>query len=357
MKKFIIGAILSLGLSSLLIAEEVLEHTKEVRVHSIPLSVVDSKSPVGYLNSQIIFISDQLERNLDKKYLSSAVLITSFLNSDDLTQTSGLGRFLSEGLSHELQVKGWKVVDARLVQDLIINESGEFALSRNIKNIKNQYNVSAIVTGTYVITDYSVLVNAKVIDIETGVMTSSAQTTIPVQGIENMLFDYSNAKPLRAVGSIDEVGSYSQPEMPRDDDGDGVNNEFDKCPDTPEGFRVDKDGCKVSFIFRVNFDFNSATLRDDYMASVVEFSKFLKLNKSYSAEIGGHADSLGTYEYNQALSEKRAKVVYDRLVKLGISKDRLSYKGFGELNPVASNLTLEDRAKNRRVEASLIINK
>jgi len=356
MKKFIVGSLLSLGLSSLLIGAEI-EHTKEIRIKSIPLAMVDSKHPMGYLNSQIIFISDQLERNSDKKYLSSSVLVTSFVNSDDLTQTSGLGRLIAEGLTHELHVKKWKVMDARLVQNLIINEQGEFALSRNIKNIKKQYNVSAIVTGTYVITDYSVLINAKVIDVNSGVITSSAQTTIPIEGIESLLFNYSNSKPLRAVGSIDEVGNYPQPQMPKDSDKDGVNNEFDKCPNTAEGFRVDKDGCKISFIFKVNFDFNSAKLSNNSMGSVEKFAKFLNKSKNYSAEIGGHADSVGTYEYNQALSEKRAKVVYNKLIKLGISKDRLSYKGFGELNPVASNLTLEDRAKNRRVEATLIINK
>ena len=71
MKRFIIGSLLSLGLSSLLVGAEV-EHTKEIRIKSIPISAVDSKHPIGYLNSQIIFISDQLERNLDKKYLANA---------------------------------------------------------------------------------------------------------------------------------------------------------------------------------------------------------------------------------------------------------------------------------------------
>ncbi len=350
-------------ISSFLVAADSSEHTKESRFHSIPLNIVDSKSPIGFLNSQVIFLSDQLERNLDKKYLASPVIVASFLNLDDFSETSNLGRILSESLIHQLHIKKWKVLDARLAQNLIINESGEFALSRDIKNIKNNYNVSGIVSGTYSVLDTGILINLKVIDIKSGLVTSSAQTIIPLDGLEHLLLDSTKKTTLKAVGSIDDIGgdefSSEQQvdltlEKDEDNDNDGVSDKSDKCSNTGDGFKVNKNGCEIGFVFKVLFDFDSAKLKSQSMQSVEDFATFLRKNPKYSAKIAGHADSVGTYEYNQKLSEKRAKIVYDKLITLGIDKNRLTYRGFGELEPFVSNLTAEDRAKNRRVEALLI---
>ncbi len=206
MKNLILKTILSSSLiaTSMFAKAEIIEHTKEVRIHSIPLHVVDSNNPIGYLNSQTIFLADQLERNADKKYLAGSVLVTSFLNLDNLTQTNGLGRLLSEGLIHQLHVRKWKVVDARLANNVVINNQGEFALSRDIKNIKSSYNVSAIVTGTFTATDIGIIVNAKVMDIDSGVITSSGQIIVPTQGLEALLFNYSAPrKGLKVKGSFD----------------------------------------------------------------------------------------------------------------------------------------------------------
>jgi TolB-like protein len=203
MKRFLKMALASSLLVGSLVAEEVIHHSKETRVHSIPLNIIDSRNPIGFLNSQAIFLADQLERNLDKKYLTSAVMVTSFLSLDDLTQTNSLGRLLSESLIHELQVRRWKVIDARLVKDIIINQKGEFALSRDIKNIKDSYNVSGVVTGTYTIADTGVIVNAKVMDIESGVITSSGQISIPLNGVEALLFNFSHPKSVKIKGSFE----------------------------------------------------------------------------------------------------------------------------------------------------------
>jgi len=65
-------------------------------------------------------------------------------------------------------------------------------------------------------------------------------------------------------------------------------------------------------------------------------------------QIEGHTDSRATDAYNQKLSERRAKSVYDYLVKKGISADRLTWVGYGETRPIATNDTVEGRAMNRR---------
>jgi len=140
---------------------------------------------------------------------------------------------------------------------------------------------------------------------------------------------------------------------PLDSDHDGVYNGLDKCPNTPAGFEVDKNGCALTFNFEIKFDTDSAKIKPAYMAKIIRFANFLKQNPKYKAEIQGYTDNVGNAAYNQKLSERRAKAVYEALIKLGVSKSRLSYKGYGEANPVASNDTEEGRAKNRRVVAKL----
>ena len=71
-------------------------------------------------------------------------------------------------------------------------------------------------------------------------------------------------------------------------------------------------------------------------------------------EVGGHTDSDGSKGFNQRLSEARAKSVVDYLVNAGVSADRLNAVGYGETSPVVVNNSQENKAKNRRIEFSLI---
>ena len=139
-----------------------------------------------------------------------------------------------------------------------------------------------------------------------------------------------------------------------DSDHDGVPDNLDKCPDTPSGVAVDKHGCPIIINLQINFDFDSAKVKPKYMTKIKEVVEFLKANPAYKAEIQGHTDSTGPAVYNKKLSEKRAKAVYDIMVKMGIDPSRLSYIGYGEEHPIASNATPEGRAKNRRVEVHLL---
>jgi outer membrane protein OmpA-like peptidoglycan-associated protein len=71
-------------------------------------------------------------------------------------------------------------------------------------------------------------------------------------------------------------------------------------------------------------------------------------------EIAGHADAIGTEEYNLGLSERRARAVAKYLADKGISKDRITAVFFGEANPVGTNDTPAGRKKNRRVEFKIL---
>ena len=70
--------------------------------------------------------------------------------------------------------------------------------------------------------------------------------------------------------------------------------------------------------------------------------------------ITGHTDAVGSDEANQILSEGRANAVRDELIKRGIAAERIEAEGKGESEPIADNATEEGRAKNRRVEFTII---
>ncbi|HCK93776.1 MAG TPA: hypothetical protein DHW71_12335, partial [Gammaproteobacteria bacterium] len=71
--------------------------------------------------------------------------------------------------------------------------------------------------------------------------------------------------------------------------------------------------------------------------------------------VSGHTDSVGDAQFNQKLSEDRAQKVAEFLIKVGnIDEDRISYKGYGEARPIASNDTQDGRSENRRVEITIV---
>jgi OOP family OmpA-OmpF porin len=136
-------------------------------------------------------------------------------------------------------------------------------------------------------------------------------------------------------------------------DGDGVLNEHDKCPNTRPGAVVDLDGCEVEAVIElegVHFDFDKATLRPEAKAVLNEAAALLSKHERVVVEVAGHTDSMGSEEYNQGLSERRAMAVKDYLTGKGVKASRLTSRGYGESRPVASNDTKEGRAENRRVE-------
>ncbi|GAB4277810.1 MAG: OmpA family protein [Marinilabiliales bacterium] len=104
----------------------------------------------------------------------------------------------------------------------------------------------------------------------------------------------------------------------------------------------------------VFFDTNKYNLKPESTAELNKLISFLKKYPELKIEIRGHTDNVGTDEDNQVLSENRAKAVYDYLVSNNIDGNRLSYNGYGEKLPVASNDTPEGRALNRRTEIKIL---
>ncbi|MCX7553676.1 OmpA family protein [Marinicella sp. S1101] len=138
-----------------------------------------------------------------------------------------------------------------------------------------------------------------------------------------------------------------------DADNDGVKDSMDKCPNSRAGAVVDADGCEVQVVIElqgVYFDLDKATLKDESIAILDAAVATMGEHGSIVVEVAGHTDSTASEAYNQDLSERRAQVVYNYLVEQGVSADRMTWKGYGESSPIATNDTAEGRAKNRRTE-------
>lgn len=111
---------------------------------------------------------------------------------------------------------------------------------------------------------------------------------------------------------------------------------------------------KVTFAADVNFDFDKATIKPAGKSKLDDLaSKVKTINLEVVIAIG-HADEIGTDEYNQKLSVRRAESVKAYLVSKGIEANRIYTEGKGKKQPIASNKTKEGRAKNRRVEIEVI---
>ncbi|MBA4364247.1 MULTISPECIES: OmpA family protein [Pseudomonas] len=153
-----------------------------------------------------------------------------------------------------------------------------------------------------------------------------------------------------------------------DEDEDGVFDRRDRCPDTPANTPVEHHGCPlpqypasvkpvevvepevITLPSDVLFAFNKSDLSPAAQSQLDSLMSKLQFADVVSIKVIGHTDSVGSDEYNQALSERRASSVAAYLLSQGIAPSKLTSEGKGESQPLADNETDEGRAKNRRVE-------
>ena len=116
------------------------------------------------------------------------------------------------------------------------------------------------------------------------------------------------------------------------------------------------EGIKITFNSGILFQFNSADLQPEAKTNIENLANVLKKYKDTNILIEGHTDSVGTADYNQKLSERRAQSVTEFAEGLGVDPSRFTVKGYGFSQPVATNATPEGRQQNRRVEVAIMAN-
>jgi len=138
-----------------------------------------------------------------------------------------------------------------------------------------------------------------------------------------------------------------------DADRDGITDAEDICPDTPCGYTINSQGCPIKATLKINFAVNSANITNYSMPKVETFAQFLTQNKNAHVQIEGHTDSDGSNTSNQSLSQRRARSVVTALATMGIDARRLTARGYGETQPIASNATNAGKQQNRRIVAQI----
>lgn len=187
----------------------------------------------------------------------------------------------------------------------------------------------------------------------------------PVAMMYDELYDAALRQEVEALkGRVTNVETAVN-DLKKDSDGDGVSDQFDKCPNTPAGTVVDGSGCPIIFpkpdttakaaavvataYSNIQFEFDSSVLKTSSYPVLDATSADLRSNTS-TLTLAGYASSEGTAAHNMRLSRDRANSVKTYLVNSGVDAKRLKIKAYGETHPIADNSTEEGRILNRRVE-------
>lgn len=125
-----------------------------------------------------------------------------------------------------------------------------------------------------------------------------------------------------------------------------------------QGAKVERvgEGIKITFDSGILFDKASSALKPDAKTNINKLATILQKYPDTNILVEGHTDSDGSETYNQTLSEKRADAVATYAKAQGVAASRFTTMGYGESQPVASNDTVEGKAKNRRVEVAIFAN-
>jgi len=166
------------------------------------------------------------------------------------------------------------------------------------------------------------------------------------------------AQVLPPTTTVREVVREVVKEVPRpwvDTDGDGVDDEHDKCPNSPVGSKVDSTGCVIPNqtieLKGVTFNLNQAVLTPNAETVLNTVVVAFIGQPSLRAEIAGHTDSVDSTQYNAVLSQHRAETVRAYLIQHGARPDQLTAHGYGKTRLlIAPERSENDRERNRRVE-------
>jgi OOP family OmpA-OmpF porin len=194
----------------------------------------------------------------------------------------------------------------------------------------------------------------------------------PVAVMYDELYDEALRQEVAALnGRVTNVQNAVN-DLKKDSDGDGVSDQFDKCPNTPAGTVVDGSGCPIVFAksdtirmggtgatmapapasnayANIQFEFDSSVLKTSSYPVLDATATDLK-SDGKTITVAGYASSEGTAAHNMVLSKDRANSVKTYLVNSGVEARHLKIKAYGETHPVANNSTEEGRILNRRVE-------
>ena len=311
-------------------------------------------------------------RNLGPKVNSKEDELSPFIHADNHTlfySSRGLGglgnydifvSYLEDGQWSEPKNIGYPLNTCRDEIGFVVNAYGDkayFSSNGQEKNGRGReiYQIT-LQEGNYKPMKRMKYARGKIVDAET---KQPVMAQIDVYSIKN------NKKVFKSI-SDPKTGDFVSCVPDGEDAGVNVDRkgylfyseyfgEGQKVTFPKEGVKMEKIevGKKIT-LKNIFFDFDKYSLREASHHELDRLVQFLKDNPQVRVRLCGHTDAKGNHDYNVTLSENRAKVAYDYIVKRRIDPKRLEYKGYGPDQPVATNKTPEGRALNRRTEVVII---
>ncbi len=113
----------------------------------------------------------------------NAIAVTSFVDLQNMDATNWLGNSVSEGFIYQFQRRGFKVVDYKTTGTIQVTQQGDFAFSRDWKDLAQEQEIQYVLTGTMLRQDGGVLVNARVVGLQSRIVVATAQGFLPADRI------------------------------------------------------------------------------------------------------------------------------------------------------------------------------
>lgn len=181
MKKILLGFLLIMtSMSSLMASDIIVQKYHNNAGQSINVNNDVRYNALGYLNQLLSSMTNQLIANKDFFNIKNpTIAITTFVNLNNFKSTAEISNLISEDLIHEMQVRGFKVIDFKAMKNINITKDGDFVFSRNIEKLRKKINVDYILSGTYCDYKSGLMLNARIVDLKTQIILSTAQIMIP----------------------------------------------------------------------------------------------------------------------------------------------------------------------------------
>ncbi|MFA0440815.1 hypothetical protein BCU70_13505 [Vibrio sp. 10N.286.49.C2] len=141
------------------------------------------ESPRHTMDYFVEGLTDDLVESNTSVSVRTPIAVASFVDLQSLESTNWLGNSVSEGFIHQLQRRGFKVVDYKTTGSIQVTSQGDFALSRDWKDLAQEQQIQFVLTGTMLRQEGGVLINARVVGMQSRVVVASAQGFLPADRI------------------------------------------------------------------------------------------------------------------------------------------------------------------------------
>lgn len=209
MKAFPEKTVAALAISLSLSAQANPDLNREV----VQYPVIQQTNTAGRIIDIARFVVDQLAQNREIKNLKdSKIAVASIVDVEsNLQHTDRLGVLLPELIMHELHVRGFNVIDFKMMPGIKIGNPGDFILSRSLDEIRSKYDIHYVVFGTYAKYQDGQMIQIRAVNLKTAQVASSAEAFVPKRLLNNINNQYEVVTRLEPVYVAPPVEPYSMP--------------------------------------------------------------------------------------------------------------------------------------------------